>query len=161
MKKSAWIAAASFVLLIIAAWAVLSWWADRDSPPILPNVADDDPRFERIIDAVTVGKMSAIGGESGGFWYGDAASYYWIHPGEGSNVALPGFAFKSFPKQGFPFVDKPFGLYLADSDVTDADLDVLAKTKNLKVVNLRRTRVTEAGVARLREALPSCQIDHP
>jgi len=34
------------------------------------------------------------------------------------------------------------------------------KLKNLRELNLKGTKVTEAGVAQLQKALPNCTIDH-
>jgi hypothetical protein len=42
--------------------------------------------------------------------------------------------------------------------VTDAGLKQLAGLKSLQWLNLRGTQVTAAGVKKLQEALPGCQI---
>jgi len=46
------------------------------------------------------------------------------------------------------------------SQVTDEGLQELAKLKNLDELNLGGTKVTKAGVAALRKALPRCRIKH-
>jgi hypothetical protein len=43
--------------------------------------------------------------------------------------------------------------------VTDASVVKLAALKNLSVLYLGRTKVTEAGVAALNTALPKCKIE--
>jgi hypothetical protein len=49
-------------------------------------------------------------------------------------------------------------LAYADQGVDDADLHFVAQLKNLKQVDLTGTAVTADGVARLRSALPECEI---
>ena len=46
------------------------------------------------------------------------------------------------------------------SQITDEGLQELAKLKNLRDLNLIGTKVTKAGVAALRKALPNCSIKH-
>jgi hypothetical protein len=51
-------------------------------------------------------------------------------------------------------------LDLSVTVVTDAGLEILAAQKNLKHIDLGSTpKVTAAGVAKLRKALPDCRID--
>src|SRR5262249_11099210 len=50
-------------------------------------------------------------------------------------------------------------LNLHGDDVTDAGLVHLEGLKNLRHIYLSRTKVTEAGAARLKKALPRCEID--
>ncbi|HJT35523.1 MAG TPA: hypothetical protein VJ783_26080 [Pirellulales bacterium] len=45
-------------------------------------------------------------------------------------------------------------LGLSDTPISDASIDVLARFAALRSVNLRRTRVTAAGAARLRQSRP-------
>jgi hypothetical protein len=42
--------------------------------------------------------------------------------------------------------------------VTDAGIKSLARLKGLRFADLRGTGVTEEGAARLRKALPDCQV---
>jgi internalin A len=42
--------------------------------------------------------------------------------------------------------------------VTDTSLKELKELKQLTLLNLKRTQVTDAGVAELKKALPKCQI---
>ena len=42
--------------------------------------------------------------------------------------------------------------------MTDAVVESLAELKNLRVLDLRATRLTPDGVERLRKALPDCEI---
>ena len=51
-------------------------------------------------------------------------------------------------------------LSLADEPLTDAGIQKLAGLKNLTNLNLERTNVTDAGVARLQKALRKCNILH-
>jgi len=50
-------------------------------------------------------------------------------------------------------------LDLRGTKVTDAGLAHLAGLTALKELNLSRTQVTDAGVAKLQKALPNCSID--
>jgi len=45
--------------------------------------------------------------------------------------------------------------------ITDDGLEILKKLTNLRRLNLRRTKVTEAGVKDLEQALPNCEIRSP
>ena len=49
-------------------------------------------------------------------------------------------------------------VYFTDTDVTDAGLVHLKGMTNLQTLNLRKTKVTTAGVADLQSALPKCGI---
>jgi hypothetical protein len=51
-------------------------------------------------------------------------------------------------------------LSLSNSQVTNDGLRELAGLKNLAALDLRGTRVTDAGVAWVRQALPACEIRH-
>ena len=51
-------------------------------------------------------------------------------------------------------------LYLTDTQVTDAGLVHLAGMTNLGILFLDETQVTDAGVAELQKALPNCGIIH-
>jgi hypothetical protein len=50
-------------------------------------------------------------------------------------------------------------LNLFGTEVTDEAIQHLAALKNLKNLNLRRSKVTPAGVEALSKALPGCDID--
>jgi hypothetical protein len=54
-------------------------------------------------------------------------------------------------------------LWLNESNVSDAAIPDLAQLRGLQILNVSGTRLTMEGVARLREALPNCQIqsDYP
>jgi hypothetical protein len=54
-----------------------------------------------------------------------------------------------------PVPARAFGLDLSYSDVTDTGLKELAKLKRLTTLKLHDTKVTEAGRAELRKALPN------
>ncbi len=47
---------------------------------------------------------------------------------------------------------------LSETDVTDAALKDLATLKNLQILNIYHTRVTEAGIKTLQRQLPKCEI---
>lgn len=49
-------------------------------------------------------------------------------------------------------------LGLAGTDISDSELSLLASLTNLKYLNIKSTQVTEAGVERLQQALPGCDI---
>jgi internalin A len=49
---------------------------------------------------------------------------------------------------------------LFDTDVGDATLEHLKGLKNLKFLIFKRTNVTEAGVKKLEQALPNCEISY-
>ena len=49
-------------------------------------------------------------------------------------------------------------LYLPDTRITDLGLASIATLQNLEVVYLERTKVTAAGVAKLKAAIPKCNI---
>lgn len=49
-------------------------------------------------------------------------------------------------------------LSLNRTEVSDADLDKLAPLQSLERLELRETRVTAADIAKLREALPGCEV---
>lgn len=51
-------------------------------------------------------------------------------------------------------------LHLTASNIGDEDVEGIAKIQSLRVLNLRETRVTPAGVAKLKVALPHCAIFH-
>src|SRR5439155_954434 len=114
------------------------------------------------------------------------AGTIWFQPGrDHAEKGLPGFRLARFPQAKLPEVTVPFGLELNRSDVTDAGLKNLAGLgklsmlglrgargvtdaglkelsglKNLAALHLRGTRLTDAGVAWLRKALPACEIRH-
>jgi hypothetical protein len=52
-------------------------------------------------------------------------------------------------------------LNISFTEITDEGLKELASLKQLRNLDLQGTEVTEVGVARLRAALPKCQIDWP
>jgi hypothetical protein len=58
-------------------------------------------------------------------------------------------------------LDKLEILTLEGASVTDAGLVHLEKLANLQKLNLRGTPVTEAGIGKLRNALPDCEIIGP
>jgi hypothetical protein len=49
-------------------------------------------------------------------------------------------------------------LILQDTGVTDVALKALASLKKLKTVYLNGTKVTAAGMADLKKALPECEV---
>lgn len=49
-------------------------------------------------------------------------------------------------------------LILAGTSVTDLHLNDLDRLENVDVIDLRRTKVTDAGIATLQRALPNCKI---
>ena len=49
-------------------------------------------------------------------------------------------------------------LHLGRTRITDASIDSLAKLRHLKEIHLTRTKVSDAGAARLRAALPGCNV---
>ena len=49
-------------------------------------------------------------------------------------------------------------LTFSHSQITDVGLKELAKMKNLVLLDLEKTQVTDAGVAELKKALPNCTI---
>jgi len=51
-------------------------------------------------------------------------------------------------------------LRLLDIPVTDAGLKELHGCKGLKALNVRGSKVSDAGVAALKAALPACEIQH-
>ena len=51
-------------------------------------------------------------------------------------------------------------LTFSHSQITDVGLKELAKMKNLVLLDLEKTQVTDAGVAELKKALPNCSIEH-
>ncbi len=55
-------------------------------------------------------------------------------------------------------LDKCLSLELNNTQVTDRGLKYLEGRSNLKYLNLQNTQVTDEGVARLRAALPDCEI---
>ncbi len=69
---------------------------------------------------------------------------------------------------GLPITDDGLGqlvvltdleqISLTGTNVTDAGMDHLAKMTNLKHIWLRGTAITETGYARLKSALPGCEI---
>jgi len=50
---------------------------------------------------------------------------------------------------------------LNETQITDAGLKELAKLQKLGYLDLYNTKVTKAGVAELKKALPDCIIDGP
>lgn len=48
---------------------------------------------------------------------------------------------------------------MTSTRATDSGLEHLSKLKRLTWVSLRRTKVTPAGIEKLRHAFPKCQID--
>jgi hypothetical protein len=51
-------------------------------------------------------------------------------------------------------------LNLRETKVTDAGLGDLAQLKRLKKLNLARTRVTDKGIAELKKMLRGCEISY-
>ena len=49
-------------------------------------------------------------------------------------------------------------LSLDSANVNDESVDTLASMQNLRVLNLYHTLITEAGLKRLKAALPNCAI---
>ena len=55
-------------------------------------------------------------------------------------------------------IEPPTYLNLKDWGITDAGLVHLKGMANLKTLDLRRTQITDAGVAELKQTLPNCRI---
>ncbi len=75
--------------------------------------------------------------------------------------AIPAFRFPNWKDGVVPKLPVPevaFGLDLSKSDVTDTALKELAKLKNLTLLSLCETKVTDAAVDKLQKALPKCLI---
>jgi hypothetical protein len=53
------------------------------------------------------------------------------------------------------------GLSLRGPAYTDAAVEHISQLKDLKNLELRATQISEAGLARLRQELPACQIVAP
>jgi hypothetical protein len=51
-------------------------------------------------------------------------------------------------------------VYLNDTEVTDAGLEHLTGLNMLQVLSLYQTKVTDAGVKKLKQELPNCWIQH-
>jgi hypothetical protein len=49
-------------------------------------------------------------------------------------------------------------LSLANTDVTDKGLVHIKGLTNLTVLRLQQTKITDAGIAELKKALPKCSI---
>jgi hypothetical protein len=49
-------------------------------------------------------------------------------------------------------------LGLAQTSISDASLPELSRLTNLHSINLQETMLTEAGIKRLKQALPQCSI---
>ena len=50
--------------------------------------------------------------------------------------------------------------YPYDTQITDAELVHLAGLTSLQELGLSNTQITDAGVAKLKEALPDCSVSH-
>jgi len=59
------------------------------------------------------------------------------------------------------YLDEVEQVYLVTNHVTDAGLAHLQGLTSLRELRLRGTQVTNAGVAKLRQALPNCKIRAP
>ena len=56
-------------------------------------------------------------------------------------------------------MNKLQSLWLLDNGaITDAGLEYLKNLRNLRSVTMQGTKVTQAGVDKLKEALPECEI---
>jgi len=77
--------------------------------------------------------------------------------------AIPAFKFPKW-KDGvvpkLPVPATPFGLDLAKTEVLDAGLKELANLKNLTILTLCETKVTDDAVEALRKVLAKCFIFH-
>jgi len=77
--------------------------------------------------------------------------------------AIPAFQFPKW-KDGvvakLPVPEAPFGLYLSKTEIMDGGLKELAKLKHLSSLCLCETKVTDAAVEGIRNALPKCFIFH-
>src|SRR5580765_529639 len=77
------------------------------------------------IDAATVAAYEKIGAEYGGWVKSEQGPVF--QPGRAkAESGLPGFRFRTFPKETMPPVTVPFGLDLSGSNVTDTNLKELA-----------------------------------
>lgn len=52
-------------------------------------------------------------------------------------------------------------LYLGCNEITDAAIEFLGRMKSLKQLDVRRARLSPAGIARLKELLPDTDIEEP
>jgi len=53
-------------------------------------------------------------------------------------------------------------LQITDNDISDACLDIVAGLPNLKLLDVEQTKVTVAGIERLRQMRPNLEIRaHP
>jgi len=59
------------------------------------------------------------------------------------------------PLQQMPWLQR---VSLGQTGITDESIPVLVSLKELHVLHVTGTRLTENGVARLRRALPNCRI---
>jgi len=49
-------------------------------------------------------------------------------------------------------------LHLDSADVGDESIEIFASMTNLQVLNLYHTTLTEAGAAKIKQALPKCKL---
>ena len=73
-------------------------------------------------------------------------------------IALRGTQVTSAGLERLSALPRLMWLDLCDTQVTDAAIDSLANCRSLLTVLLDGTEVTDEGVARLREALPDCEV---
>lgn len=55
-------------------------------------------------------------------------------------------------------LDRCLGLDLSQTEITDVSIPVLSQLTQLRHLDLRKTQLTAAGVARIRQALPGCEV---
>ena len=92
-----------------------------------------------------------LGGVQGGWAPNAYGGLLFIEGAEGNAKGLPGFRYRQLPKEKLPDLPVPWGLSLAFSKTTDAELTQLAHLSTLTVLDLDYTCVTDGG---LRELAP-------
>jgi hypothetical protein len=153
VKSSAVIASLCVALGLFSVAGFLHWMAyvaDRDAEALVWQLEPAPVPLPRIAcDWEAVRACQRLGGEHGG-WQHVEDSLLWTARWE-SRDGVPGVEFKEFPKGKIPNWLTPFGLQLKECAVSEENLRELAHLKNLLILDLAPSTITDAKLRILRE----------
>jgi RNA polymerase sigma factor (sigma-70 family) len=147
-------------LLAHSAWQSQGPDPARSSPPqagdrepdesrpgdLPPEDATDRKAAAESIDEATIAAYKQLGGSH---YTDNVVMYTWAINRERGEKGVQGFHFYSPPEKRLPPIAAPFGLDLAQTKLSDADLKQMAHLTSLASLSLWKTQVSDTGLKTL------------